>query len=156
MKKNPVGKRREAEVASEHYCREVMDCIATRRMIKNKWHKVDFFSCDVVGKRADGSHVYIQVTAGQTPKVLERKKKLENEVWHTSDTVQILQLVQTDNPGKGSRKLWFFRVYEYQLSGDVYEATNEFRYWKTYVDGIPVPKEWFKKWRSPDSLIKEV
>ena len=143
MKVNPKGKRREAEVAGEHYCREIMDCVTTRRAIRTQWQKVDFFSCDIVGKRADGSHVYIQVTAGQTPKVLERKKKLEKEVWHPSDTVQILQLVQTDNPGKGTRKLWFFRVYEYLF----YREADAFRYWKTYVDAILVPKEWFKKWK---------
>ncbi len=141
MRKNPKGKRREAEVASEHYCREVMECVTTRRAIKTQWQKVDFFSCDIVGKRADGSHVYIQVTAGQTPKVLERKKKLEKEIWHTSDTVQILQLVQTDNPGKGARILWFFRVYEY------YPNFINPDGWTTQADAVPVPKEWFKKWK---------
>ncbi len=146
MKKNPKGKRREAEVASEHYCYEIMDCVTTRRAIRTQWQKVDFFSCDVVGKRADGSHVYIQVTAGQTPKVLERKKKLEKEIWHTSDTVQILQLIQTDNPGKGARKLWFFRVHEYQwIVNTAGRYTFNDRIWKTYVDAILVPREWFKK-----------
>ncbi len=144
MKKNPKSKRTDAERACEHYCYEIMDCVTTRRAIKTQWQKVDFLSCDVVGKRADGYHVYIQLTAGQTPKVLERKKKLEKEVWHTYDTVQILQLVQTDNPGgKGSRKLWFFRVHQYYQ----FAEGNGESYWKTYVDAISVPKEWFKKWR---------
>ncbi len=145
MKKNPVGKRADAERASEHYCHEIMDCVATRRSIRTQWQKVDFFSCDIVGKRTNGSHVYIQVTAGQTPKVLERKKKIEKEVWHASDTVQILQLVQTDNPGKGSRKLWFFRVYEYKLIW--LDSEGNCRRWYTLNTAISIPKEWFKKWR---------
>ncbi len=103
------------------------------------------FSCDVLGKRKDGSLVALQVTAGQAPKVLERKKKLEKETWHTSDTVQILQLVQTDNPGgKGSRKLWFFRVFEYCYRESGHPD------WFPYREAVPIPKEWFKKWKETD------
>lgn len=146
MKKNPIGKRADAERAAEHYCHKVMNCVTTRRAIRTQWQKVDFFSCDCVGKRANGSHVYIQVTAGQTSKVLERKKKLEKEVWHASDTVQILQLVQTDNLGKGSRKLWFFRVHEYFFQYNI--PHNEWnRTWIMLKDAVSVPKEWFKKWK---------
>ncbi len=139
MKKNPKGKRREAEVAAEWYAHSELNCVETRRTTRTQFHKVDFFCCDIIGKRADGSHVYLQVTAGGNSAVTDRRRKLEEIPWHRTDTIQLLQLVQTDNPGKGSRKLWFFRVHIYSMLG------NE-RYWITGNDAVSIPKGWFKKW----------
>lgn len=140
MKKNAKNKRSDAERATEHYAHEIMDCIRTVRSVRTQWQKQDMFSCDVLGKRADGTLVALQVTAGQSQAVTERRRKIEGEIWHLLDKVQILQLVQTDNPGKGARKLWFFRVH-------VYSVLGRGRYWKTLPDAVPVPKEWFRKWK---------
>lgn len=151
LKKNPKGKRREAEVACEHYCLKKMDCIITRRAIKTQWQSVDFFGSDVVGKRADGSHVYVQVTAGQSKAVNERKKKLEAFPWHKTDTVQLLQLVQTPDPANARRTKYFFRVYDYanieRSTMPQIESILE-RQWRTREVAIDVPGEWF---RSPYS-----
>lgn len=136
MKKNPKNKRREAECAAEWYAHEIMNCVETRKAVKTQWQKIDFFGSDVVGKRANGAHTYLQVTAGGNSAVTGRRRKLEKIPWHVTDTVQLLQLVQTDNPGKGSRKLWFFRVHEY-----------EYGEWLTNEEAISVPREWFKKWK---------
>jgi hypothetical protein len=141
MKKNPKTKRREAEVAAEHYAHEVMGCIRTVRAVRTQWQKIDLYSCDVVGKRTDGSHVYIQVTAGGNEAVSNRRRKLEKEVWHGSDTVQLLQLVSTENPGKGAKRLWFFRVHEYLLN-----VPRLDRYWHTQANAVEVSRDWFKKW----------
>jgi hypothetical protein len=145
MKKNPKTKRREAEVAAEHYAYEVMGCIRTVRAVRTQWQRQDMFSSDVLGKRSDGSLVALQVTAGGNEAVSSRRRKLEKEIWYGSDTVQLLQLVSTENPGKGVRKLWFFRVHIYDYDDYIDELSS--RTWTTIPDAVPVPKEWFKKWK---------
>ena len=140
---NPVGKRREAEVASEWYGRETLGCVATRRTVKAKFNKVDFFAADMVGKRKDGSHVYIQVTAGQADKVRIRRRKLEKYPWHKTDTVQIVRLIQTIDPANARRKLWFFRVHAYDL-------VNGKRQWSTEEQAVRIPSEWFKAYKEEE------
>ncbi len=137
MKKNAICKRADAERAAEHYAYEIMDCKRAVRAVRTQWQRQDMFACDVLGKRPDGSLVALQVTAGQSSAVAARKKKIEDEIWHKDDIVQILQLVATKNPGRGARKLWFFRVYEYKAKQKV---------WFFKQDAIPVPRGWFKKW----------
>lgn len=138
MKKNAKSKRADAERATEHYAHEIMNCIRTVRSVRTQWQRQDMFSCDVLGKRADGSLVALQVTAGQRQAVTARKRKLGKEYWHYADTVQLLQLFSEQ---KGRGKLWFFKVYEYRLS---YMHTW---IWILRRDAVSVPKEWFKKWR---------
>ena len=134
MNKNPKTKRADAERAAEWYAHEVMECEITRRACRTKWQSVDMFCADVVGKRSDGSHVYIQATAGQSEAVRTRRRKLENIPWHFTDTVLLLQLVHTIDPGNARRKLWWFRVHRL----DTYNIV-----W--WIDGYsPVPKTWFK------------
>ncbi len=146
MKKNAKSKRGDAERAAEHYCHEIMHCKRSVRAVRTQWQRQDMFSSDVIGKRADGSCVYIQVTAGQAQAVTARKRKLEKEIWNESDTVQLLQLVSTENPGKGARKLWFFRVYEYLFG----ELEGKRWAWLLHQEAIPVPKEWFKAYKKDD------
>ncbi len=88
--------------------------------------------------------MYLQVTAGSTDKVRDRMRKLEMIPWHESDTVQIIRLVQTDNPGTGSRQLWFFRVHEWKL---VPVSNINEMYWLTHEKAVPVPTRWFKAWK---------
>ncbi len=149
MKKNAVAKRADAERACEWYAHEIMDCVRTVRAVRTQWQRQDMFACDVLGKRDDGSLVGIQVTAGQNTAVTARKRKLEAEIWHEDDIVQLLQLVSTDNPGKGARRLWFFRVYEYNYTP--VQTGNGLvkmgRVWEIRPDAVPVPREWFKKWK---------
>lgn len=141
MKKNAKRMRRLAEVATVHYAREIHWCVEIRRAVKTQWQSVDFFGSDVVGKRIDGSHIYIQTTAGQHAAVTVRRRKLEKIPWHPTDTVELLQLVQTIDPANARKKLWFFRVH-------YYERTSEFhRTWQTRDGAVPVPKEWFKAWK---------
>jgi hypothetical protein len=150
MKKNSVVKRGECERASEWYAREIHNCCLVRRAIRTQFQSVDFFAADVVGKKKDGSHVYIQATAGQASAVSARRKKLEKIPWHFSDTVELAQLVQTQNPANARQTLWFFRVHEYHLISTPTPTCEDFiitREWRTLPDAIPVPKEWFKAYK---------
>ena len=135
LKKNSKSKRPEAERAAEHYAREVCHCVLTRRPVRTQWQSIDFFAADIVGKKKNGSHVYIQVTAGQASSVSARRKKLEKIPWHESDKVQLAQLVQTPNPANARKIDYFFRIHEY--SGNPRE-------WHIYEKAQPIPKEWFK------------
>ena len=134
--KNAKSKRGDAERAAVWVAREIFNCVVTRRAVRTQWQSVDFFGADVVGKKDDGSHVYIQVTAGQDSAVTTRRRKLEKYPWHISDDVYLLQLRQTEDPANARRKLWFFRVHYYS-SGQ----------WYTENEAIPVNKEWFKTYK---------
>jgi hypothetical protein len=115
-------------------------CVVTRKAIRTQWQSVDYFCSDVVGKKVDGSHVYIQVTAGQAEAVRQRRRKLEDIPWHNTDTVLLLQLVQTPDPANGKKTLWFFRVHGYKIY-----LSRVNRVWQTDDQAVPVPKEWFHK-----------
>lgn len=146
MKTNSKAKRGDGERAAEHYAVHIKSCVITRRAIRTQFQSVDFFASDVVGKMADGSHVYIQATAGQAAAVSTRRRKLEAIPWHPSDTVELVQLVQTPDPANARRTLWFFRVHRYYPVFD--EKQNRYalvRRWETLETAVPVPKEWFKK-----------
>jgi hypothetical protein len=127
----PIAKsyRSAAERAAEWYAVEIENCIVTRRAIRSQWQSVDFFGSDVVGKRLDGSHVYIQVTTGQAPAVSVRKKKLTAYPWHLTDTVLMLQMVEL--PMVSKRKQYAFNQWRY-ISGS----------WKN-TGQMGIPKEWF-------------
>lgn len=137
MSKNSVSARKDAERACEWYAREVCGCIITRRAIQTQFQSVDFFGSDCVGKRPDGSHVYIQATAGQVEAVRQRKRKLDAIPWHVTDTVLLLQLVQTKDPANARRKKFFFREHIRSIAG----------IWSVLEEAKPVPKEWFKAFR---------
>ncbi len=135
---NAKSKRNDAERATVHYAVEICECVRTRRAIKTKWQSVDFFGADVVGKRTDGSHVYIQVTAGAYAAVTARRRKLEAEAWHPTDTVLLLQLIQTIDPANAKRKKWFFRVHEYIRASELH------RIWHTNEQAVEIPPIWFR------------
>jgi len=141
MKKNAKKKRADAERATVWYAREIHGCVVTRRAVQVQFQKVDFFGCDIVGKKPDGSHVYIQTTAGQAACVTARRRKLEVIPWHSSDVVELLQLRQTEDPANARRKLWFFRVHWFEQFS---------RLWMTKDEAVPVPKEWFKAWKEAE------
>jgi len=131
-----ASRRPQAERAAEWYAVERMGCVVTRRAVRVQYQSVDFFGSDIVGKTRDGAHVYIQVTAGGNSAVSARRRKLEAIPWHTTDRVQLLQLVQTHDPANGRRKLWFFRVHNFALKRNA-------RVWTTESDAVPVPADWF-------------
>ena len=136
MTPNAKNKRGDAERAAEWYARKIHGCLVTRRAVRTQWQSVDFFGSDVVGKKADGRHVYIQVTAGQHSAVTTRRRKLEEIPWHYTDTIELLQLIQTIDPSNARRKHWFFRVHYYD--GVL---------WDTKDDAVQIPREWFKAWK---------
>lgn len=146
------SKRPEAERAAEWYAVKIEDCIMVRKAVKAAFQKVDFFGSDVMGKRKDGSVVYVQVTTGQHSAVTARRRKLEKVPWHESETIILLRLVETQDPFSKKRKLWWFKVfiYDYDPLMDDGELKNmSFRVWKT-DDDVPVPKNWFTKWREDE------
>lgn len=101
--------------------------------------KVDIFHSDTVGKRSDGSHVYTQVTCGQVESVRQRRRKLESIPWHVSDTVLVLQMVETPDPVYRSRKVYSFRVH-HLLGGK----------WSVASSAITIPRAWFKAMKEAD------
>ena len=143
-KQNAKKKRGDAERAAEWYARAIHKCVITRKAIRTQWQSVDFFASDIIGKKADGSHVYIQATAGQNSAVTARRRKLEKIPWHESDTVELVQLIQTEDPANARRKLWFFRVHYYHK---LIEPDPIRRKWKTKDEAVPIPKKWFKKYK---------
>lgn len=146
LKKLPKQKRGECERAAEHYARYNLDCILTRRPVRTKFQSVDFFGADIVGKRIDGTHVYVQATAGQSSAVTARKKKLEVVPWHESDTVQLIQLVQTPNPANARKTDYYFRIFVYEANKEASQRT-----WKKEDEAVSVPREWFKAYREEDA-----
>ena len=139
------SKRPQAERAGEWYLREVCGCVVTRRAVRAKWQKVDFYAADIIGKMADGSCVYAQVTAGQSDALRVRRRKLELIPWHESETVMVLQLTSTPDPANRRRTLWFFRAHRYHHYRDM--TSGEPGYWTVDDEAAPVPREWFKAWK---------
>jgi hypothetical protein len=168
MKQNSKAKRGDAERAGCHYVREIHKCVIHRRALKSQYQSVDFFASDVVAKRIDGSHVYVQVTAGQASAVSSRRKKLEKIPWHPSDTVELVQLVQNPDPANARKTLWFFRCHVYKLepywredveiplkNGEVFKDVIIYhkegrRVWHTLETAVPVPATWFRAWKEEE------
>jgi hypothetical protein len=143
-KKTAASKRADAERAGEWYAHEIEGCVISVRAVRTMYQRQDLFASDIMGKRSDGTGVYIQVTAGQDSAVTQRRRKLEAIPWLRSDTVLLLQLRQTEDPANARRKLWFFRVH-------VYEIPNKFGdkwKWRTLSMAVDVPKEWFKAYKN--------
>jgi len=122
--------------------REVCGCVVTRRALRTKYAKVDFYCADIIGKHADGSCVYAQLTAGGNPALRIRRRKLETVPWHESEEVMVLQLTFMPDPANMRRKLWFFRVHRFH-PGYVRVCDR----WTVDDEAAPVPKEWFKAWK---------
>lgn len=145
MKKNAKSKRTEAERAAEHYAIKTLGCYDTIRAVRTKFQHQDLRGGDVIGFNGDGD-VIIQVTAGQDSAVTARRRKLEKIMWRSFDRVLLLQLVQTEDPGAGRKKLWWFRVHEYRL---IIKSPRE---WITHEAAVPIPREWFKAYKNQGAL----
>ena len=128
------SRRPEAERASEHALSHLYGCTHTRRALRTKFAKVDFFGCDTIGVRSNGTRVWVQVTAGQTAAVLSRRKKLDAYPWHETDEVYVWQLVDRASIEHPNRKEWYFRVWQRLGDGS----------WTNGSDSFRVGKAWFK------------
>ncbi len=140
MNKVAKSKRPQAERAGEWVLRLIYGCVVTRRALRTKYAKVDFFAADIIGKRADGSHIYCQITAGQEQAVRIRRKKLDAYPWHVTDTVYVMQLVERQSVINPRQKDWFFRVYERRQDGT----------WTSGGVSVGVVKEWFRAYRETE------
>jgi hypothetical protein len=136
----PMSDASNAERAAEHFAREVLGCVQTRRAVRTRFQKVDFFGCDLMGRREDGSSVWIQVTASRegsagknSGNVWSRKRKIETVPWREDDTVLMLEMVREKNG----------RSWDYHFRG---QQLREHAMW-FQKEPIPVPKRWFKAWR---------
>ena len=137
MKKIAKSKRPEAERAAEHVAVEVFGCAATRRALRTKFAKVDFFGCDVMGFGSMLNHYWIQVTAGQIQAVQTRRKKLEKYPWAENDEVYVMQLVERAKVDNPRQKEWFFRVWHLDRMLSLKDVWHE-------EPPIPIKREWFK------------
>lgn len=141
MKREPLPKeyRAKAEIAAAHYAKEVESCYVTRKAAKSQFQQVDFFAADVMGKRENGSTVYIQVTCGNNQKVKERMHKLEQHAWNGYEDVIMLQL----NRKKESRSfVYYFSIWRYVPTYS--QNYPPPRHWTKFYEGYDVPKAWFK------------
>ncbi len=134
------SKRPEAERAAEWALHD-MGCVYTRRAVRARYAEVDFFGCDLIGVREDGVRIWVQVTAGQTPAVLVRRKKLEGYPWHPSDRVYVWQLVERQDIANPRKKEWYFRVWRYA------HVCGQQREWQEDIEPINVRREWFKAYK---------
>lgn len=134
---NPKSKQSEAERAAEWYAVKVCGCVITRRAIRTKYQKIDFFGADVVGKRSDGTVVYVQATAGQRQAVSYRKKKMAGIPWNSNETVQVAELIWLQDPQNARRKKWYFRIYDF--------AHNK---WLILPKAVPIEREWFTSYQN--------
>lgn len=139
------SKRPEAERAGEWFLREKMGCVVTRRALRTKFAKVDFYAADIIGKREDGSCVYAQVTAGGSEALRVRRRKLEKVPWHWSEDVLLLQMQEKEFSGRG--KKWEFRVHVL-LRGD--EPNNPLRTQWEVQSVEEIDKKWFKAFKEVD------
>lgn len=122
-----------AERAAEWWARE-QGCVLTRRALRTKFAKVDFFASDIMGKRADGSMVFIQVTAAVgSGNVTARRRKLEAVPWAQTDSVFLLHFRREPDPANRRKLKYYFRVHEYGNAG-----------WLVWDEAVDVPQEWFK------------
>jgi hypothetical protein len=137
------SKRPQAERAAEWALRASFGCVATRRALRTKFAKVDFFACDVIGLCSNGVKWWVQVTAGQTAAVLVRRKKIEEYAWHELDCIAVWQLVERADVANPRRKAWFFRVWRY------------YPHLASWCEDSPIPvlSSWFKAYRE-DSEAK--
>ena len=131
-KKKPLPKafHSAAERAAEHFAHEVLACVKTRRATRSQFQSIDFFSCDVMGCRADGSKVYLQVTCGGKEALRARRKKIEAEAWHHSEEVYLLELDRSVYKPYA----YFFRIWRYLE-----------KKWLADYELKEVPKKWFIK-----------
>jgi len=131
----PVAKRRQAEVAAEHFCRALLACTHTRRAIKARFFKVDFFGADVMGKDGRGLTHYVQVTTGYGGRLSSRRHKLAAIPWAASDRVYLLQLRRAEPAPKSRKAQWEFVVQQwFQIQ----------RLWQRWTQAIAVPEPWFR------------
>lgn len=122
---------REAEVAAENYW--LGEGFTTRRALRTKFAKVDFFGADVLGK-SGWSTIFCQVTKGKNPGSKRRKLEKPEGIWLETDRRLVFELRTLPNPVNRSVHDYYFRVHEL-LKNDK---------WIIWPEPIKVPRDWFK------------
>lgn len=127
--------RKNAERAAEHVLHEIYDCTHTVRAVATQYQRQDMFACDVIGLTVNCRY-YVQVTCGKTEAIRTRRRKLEDKPWIAGvDCVMVWQFVETPDPVRASRKLYFFRVHIFDVAG---------RSWAVEDKPIELKRDWFK------------
>lgn len=124
---------REAEVAAENYFKS--KGYVTRRALRTKFNKVDFFGSDIIAMNSK-EKVFCQVTMMKKGASVKRKKLEEYaDYWLRTDRVFVFELRTIPNPVNRAVHDHFFRVHEFnKQKGD----------WTIWDEAIPVPRSWFK------------
>lgn len=120
-----------AERAAEHFAVKVLGCVKTVRAIQTQFQRQDMFGSDVIGKLADGTCRYIQVTTGGKSAVQQRKQKMLSYPWQASDRVFVLQMLKFIEKNKASYR---FEVNELKQRS----------LWEKWITRAEVDKSWFK------------
>lgn len=138
---------REGEVAADNWLQ--MEGYMTRRAVRARFQKVDFFGADVMGKRSGGM-AWVQVTTAQgsrhTETVRRRRRRLEEVPWGPQDLVFVFEARERPNVVDPRRIDRFFRVHEY-ASRDGGEGP---RSWRVLKDPIVVTADMLTVRRSPE------
>jgi hypothetical protein len=80
----------------------------TRRAIRTKFQKVDFFGCDIMAMNQKGELLFIQATVGQYSAISLRRTKLKQIPWHESHTALLLVLRKFK---EGRKYKYYFLTY---------------------------------------------
>jgi hypothetical protein len=127
MKILPKYLHNKAEIVAINFLRD-LGCVNTRRAIKTKFQKVDFFGADVVGKKTDGSTYYIQATTGKASALSQRRKKLRAVDWNNRERVFLLQLdvEKVKNKNKYLINVWELIGEDFYLISEDQEIDKEY------------------------------
>lgn len=139
MRKVSKSKCGPAETAAMWYLHEVCHCdpAQIRKAIRAKFQSVDFWACDVMGRTKRGEVFFAQVTTGGNEAVRVRRRKLEKISWNDTETVMVLQLVESQNPTDARKKVFHFRVHNLEDKDQ----------WYVEPESVLVPRKWFKRFQ---------
>lgn len=127
--------RKYAELATEWMLIEVFGCKHTRRALRTKFAKVDFWASDVMGMNIQGEKFFVQATAGQDSAVSQRRTKLSKYSWHFTDRVMVAVL-RKKKVGRSNE--YYFILHQFDPIG---------LGWENSIKQIPVKREWFKAYK---------
>lgn len=132
---------REWEVAAEWFAYEHLDAIETRRPVKTKFAKQDFFGADVMARLVDGGLAWLQVTKGDRRAGWKKRKQVLPATYMDGERFLVLFARAEPDPKDGRRNIYLFDVQEHDPAAPR-DATA--KGWRMWPDPVTVPRKWFK------------
>lgn len=116
------------ERAADHFTREELDAIRTRRAVKMKWQSVDMLGADILA-RLPGGYALVQATK-QDPSTEKRREMetLGGDEWVPVSERRIITWWESEqDPHDGRRTIHRFRVQEL-VSRAIADKTDWYEY----------------------------